>query len=228
MYAYFGKLDWFKYAVNEAFTIVFPGDFIVGAPVYGYWQWTKDDKGECNADRTGQSIITSVKAGAKGLIVGFDFSNYYHYEAEIANDAGSIEVTMSNPKGDTSNPMKLEQSYRSNFRENMTIYTGKMSWFDYAKDEMVTIIVPNGFGHGEPVCLYTQWTKDYDGVPKRNNPVVTNFTKFQVTTAGEAQVEFASYYTWNGIISPDKKSFNLRISNSQGDAKGPFELKQHI
>ena len=50
----------------------------------------------------------------------------------------------------------------------MYVYNGKLDWYDYAKNECITLVFPAGFALKDPVCAYWQWTADAKGVEKSN------------------------------------------------------------
>ncbi|KAH8798417.1 hypothetical protein DL96DRAFT_1435766, partial [Flagelloscypha sp. PMI_526] len=45
MLIYRGKINYSKYAVDEAYTLVLPNDWTSGAHAQAVWQWTVDAKG---------------------------------------------------------------------------------------------------------------------------------------------------------------------------------------
>ena len=50
----------------------------------------------------------------------------------------------------------------------MYVYNGKLDWYDYAKNECITLVFPADFALKDPVCAYWQWTADAKGVEKSN------------------------------------------------------------
>ena len=57
-----------------------------------------------------------------------------------------------------------------------SVFTGKLNWFEYSQNEMVTLIIPGEIADGEPVFLNRQWTKDAEDYHKTNNAVNDTIT----------------------------------------------------
>ncbi|KAJ3505652.1 hypothetical protein NLJ89_g7309 [Agrocybe chaxingu] len=221
MRIYYGKIHWSPYAVNELFVLVFPADLLLKDPVCGYWQWTKDSKGNPKVNCTQSSVITGVNTGdSNGVMrLAFIFDNYYSFDATVSNDASTLQVTMSNPAGEKSGVMTLRQSYFDRNKISVSkIFTGKFSWSYYLSDEMIIAVLPNGsvVKDGDQICLYFQWTKDASGVYKSNNSVVNKLYSVANLSDGQSTMQFLSndqYYTWGGTLSADGDTLTLEMQD---------------
>ncbi|KAK3291551.1 uncharacterized protein B0H64DRAFT_330401 [Chaetomium fimeti] len=109
----------------------------------------------------------------------------------------------------------------------MHVYVGKVNWYDYAKDECITIVFPAGFAVNDPVCAYWQWTVDTNGNKKSNTTqlgLITSVTK----TAIEYGVRFAfDYYAFEGVVSEGLNTLSLTMSNPSGDKSNVSLSKRH-
>ncbi|RYP59506.1 hypothetical protein DL769_008496 [Monosporascus sp. CRB-8-3] len=101
----------------------------------------------------------------------------------------------------------------------MYVYVGKLNWYEYAKDECITIVFPAGFAINDPVCAYWQWTVDGSGNKKTNTAqrgLITSVTK----TAREYRVRFSfDYYAFEGLVTTDFNALSLTMSNPSGDQR---------
>ncbi|KAG7086110.1 hypothetical protein E1B28_003624 [Marasmius oreades] len=217
MFTFNGKLNWFKYAVNETITVVFPAGFAVNDPVCAFWQWTEDAAGNKKANTTQLGFINSVTTKTGEYQVSFAF-DYYSFEATVAGDSSTITATMFNPKGDRSEATTLNRQFGNlvQFRST-TVFTGKLNWLKYAENEMLTLVVPRGVSNGAPVGLYHQWTVDAKGVKKANHAV--NATFRDVTTdKGETKATFDDgYYTYNTTVQSGGQEVKILMSNPNHD-----------
>lgn len=104
----------------------------------------------------------------------------------------------------------------------MYIYVGKLNWFGYAQNELITVVFPAGFSHNDPVYAYWQWTVDGAGNKK------TNCTqKSSITSTTKYHIDFScGYYAFGGIVSADLNSLSLSMSCPQGDT-APVSLSLH-
>ncbi|KAI0650849.1 hypothetical protein C8Q79DRAFT_1007079 [Trametes meyenii] len=116
----------------------------------------------------------------------------------------------------------------------MYVYNGKLQWFDYAKDECITMVFPAGFALSDPVCAYWQWTEESKGNKKRNHfesGTINTVTK----TASDKIVFPFSFYTFEGTVVTDLKFVTgrpkenrcakgtfLAVSSSGGQTRGTF------
>ncbi|ROW13089.1 hypothetical protein VPNG_05919 [Cytospora leucostoma] len=99
----------------------------------------------------------------------------------------------------------------------MYVYVGKLNWYDYAKDECITVVFPAGFAVNDPVCAYWQWTVDASGNEKINTVhlgLITSVTK----TAREYRVRFPfDYYAFEGVVATGLEALSLTMSKPSGE-----------
>ncbi|GAW22637.1 hypothetical protein ANO14919_121790 [Xylariales sp. No.14919] len=99
----------------------------------------------------------------------------------------------------------------------MYLYVGKLSWFEYADNECITIVFPAGFALKDPVCAYWQWTVDGSGVQK-SNTMQRGFITSVTNTTNEYRVRFPfDYYAFEGTVSADFSSLSLEMTDPAGE-----------
>ena len=132
----------------------------------------------------------------------------YTFEVTIAADGRS--ATLSNQQ-DT--PTALALCYSDCIREpTAAVYTGKLNDKQWAEDEMVTLVIPAGFGPDAPVGLFYQWTVDAKGVPKRNQVDVGTLNCVQTLKGGDVTGIFkASVYTYQLTFPADEKPASINF-----------------
>ncbi|KAF5230974.1 hypothetical protein FANTH_13588 [Fusarium anthophilum] len=169
MFVYEGRLDWKPYGDNETFVIILPdGPVRVGDTAYLFSQWTKDAQGTKKANFFQKSAIGRVSKTPSGDDTFIAKASYYSWEITSRDIYGKLDVVMSNPAGAKSN-MSFKRIWQSKGEQATgaaRIWTGKISWSKYARDEMSIFIVPEGFGDGKPVLSLWQWSHDDTGTEK--------------------------------------------------------------
>ncbi|KAJ7769330.1 hypothetical protein B0H16DRAFT_1673425 [Mycena metata] len=171
MYVYVGKLNYLRFAENECITIVFPAGFALKDPVCAYWQWTVDSKGVAKSNCTQEGFITSVTNTTVQYYIRCPLS-WYTFEGSVSSDFSSLSLKMSELIG-TPQDVSLSLVYSDAVRVPSTsVFTGKLNWFEFSKNEMVTLVIPGEVANGAPVILSYQWTKDGVGKPKVNHTVI--------------------------------------------------------
>ncbi|CAG7565998.1 unnamed protein product, partial [Fusarium equiseti] len=79
-----------------------------------------------------------------------------------------LKVVMRNPSGYES-PMEFKRIWQSEgdvTAASTRIWTGKITWDQYASNEMAIFIAPEGLGQDKPILSMCQWTRDGNGVAK--------------------------------------------------------------
>lgn len=227
MYIYVGKLNWLEYATNECVTIVFPAGFALKDPVCAYWQWTVSAAGGSQVNVTREAFISSVTNTNSEYRVRFQFE-WYAFEGTVSTDFNSLSFTMSNPQGDTA-PVSLLLQHGDAVRVPSTsVFTGKLNWFEYSQNEMVTLVIPGDVAEGEIVVLSHQWTQDAAGNYKTNRTV--NGTIKAVTESnGNLSAMFNDgYYTYDFTVPKSSTTLELSMTNPSGfrDSSAPYKLNQ--
>lgn len=105
--------------------------------------------------------VTMAGGGAGyGFKVQFE-GDYYTFDCTTdADDPKSLRVTVSSPdQSHAISSLALKSSDGSRVLTT-SVFTGKLDYFQYAVNEMVTLILPAGIEGGKPVVLCFQWTED--------------------------------------------------------------------
>ncbi|KAG7096268.1 hypothetical protein E1B28_003716 [Marasmius oreades] len=136
---------------------------------------------------------------------------------------------MFNPKGDSSNATTLDRRYSDLVQHRSTaVFTGKLNWFTYAENEMVTLVIPRGVSNGAPVGLYYKWTVNSKGVRKANHAVNSTFHDVTTRANGETVGTFGTsdgHYTYKVTVRSDGDAAELHMSNQTHD-EATAELKK--
>ncbi|KAI0073031.1 hypothetical protein K474DRAFT_1604048 [Panus rudis PR-1116 ss-1] len=201
MFIYSGKLDWSSNAVNETITVVIPGGFAINDPVTAHWQWTVDANGNEKVNTSQKGTISTVT----NTTTEYRFTvalSYYIFDSIVASDFSTLNVTMRNPSGEQHGPFTLDRMYGDTLRvPSAEVYTGKLTWSEYADNEMITFVVPEGVADGAPVGLYHQWTTDADGNAKTAHKVTTTFSNVATDEDGKVTGSFSDgYYNYEATI----------------------------
>jgi hypothetical protein len=159
MHVYTGKLNWFEYAQNECITVVFPAGFALKGPVCAYWQWTVDAEGNVKSNCTQvqyllawcgtiavihpsyfqEGSITIITNTTNQYYVHFAFS-YYAFEGSISADFKSLSLKMLNPGGEAQDVWLSLLHSDAVHVPSISVFTGKLHWFEYSQNEMVTLV----------------------------------------------------------------------------------------
>lgn len=231
MLIYRGKLDWYQYAVNEAFTIIFPTKLELGEPAYAAWQWTLDGSGTAKVNCFSIGTVDTLTVTAAERKLGFHHDRYYRFDATFSEDMKGMTVMMSNEKGDKAEKTaNLTLHYDASLNDPTVprLYLGKMNWYEYAENEMFLVVAPGSMDNGKNICAYWEWTKTGAGDNKYNVDDKDSISAVKKFTGGE-QITFHQgengYYTFVGDVYEDKKQLSVMMSNPAGDKQGPFVLQ---
>lgn len=228
MYIYVGKLNWFQYAQNECVTFVFPAGFALKDPVCAYWQWTVNSNGVKQANHTEEAFISSVTKTNSEYRLRIQF-DYYAFEGTVSINFKSLSLTMSNPKGETASVSLLLQLGDAVRVPSASVFTGKINWFGYSQNEMVTLVIVGDVEEGKPVVLSCQWTKDSGGNYKTNHTVNGKMTAVKLQSNDKWSARFSDgYYTFDFTVDKASNNLVLSMTNPTGerDSRAPYSLKQ--
>lgn len=232
MYIYVGKLTWLSYAINDCITIVFPAGFALKDPVCAYWQWTVTANGIEKHNVALETFISSVTKTNSEYRLRFDFG-HYAFEGTVSTGFKSLSLTMLNPSGNTATVPLLLQHGDPVRVPSTSVFTGKLNWFQYSQDEMVTLVIPGDVADGEPVVLIHQWTRNAAGVDKANHIVKGTMTAVNIASNGNLSARFTDnngYYTYDFTVRKSRASDNIVLSmtnpTGQRDSSAPYNLKQ--
>lgn len=176
-------------------------------------------------------MIDSVTKTNSEYRVRFQLDNYYTFEGTVLTDFSSVSLPMSNPQGATASVSLLLQRGDSVRVPSTSVFTGKLNWFQYSQNEMVTLIIPGDVADGEPVVLIHQWTIDGAGKRKTNRIVNGTMTAVRSETSGSVSAMFKdsnNYGRYDFTLSKASNNLMLRMTNLTGqrDLSAPYDLKQ--
>ncbi|KAF4461394.1 hard-surface inducible [Fusarium albosuccineum] len=231
MFVYEGRLDWKPYGDNETFVIILPnGPVRLGDTVYLFFQWTKDAKGVQKPNWFQKYIVDSLSKTKSGDDTFVLKHSYYTWEITTEQVYGKLSVVMSNPQNYKSS-MSFERIWQSQGEQSTgatRIWTGKINWSVYAKDEMAIFIVPEGFGDGKPVLSLWQWTKDGSGKDKAPS-FRHEVQKLESGATNGVKFSYHSYYdiTCNWDEKTEKLAVHMKGPEANSDL-GEFTLSALI
>ncbi|KAL3953846.1 hypothetical protein ACCO45_011802 [Purpureocillium lilacinum] len=233
MYIYVGKLNWPYYAENELITVVFPAGFSLLDPVSAYWQWTVDASGNEKQNNVLHGRIKTVTKAGGGAGYGFKVQfegDYYAFDCTTdADDPKSLRVTVSSPdQSHAISSLALKSSDGSRVLTT-SVFTGKLNYFQYAVNEMVTLILPAGIEDGKPVVLCFQWTEDDSGESKANHVVLATLRDVGFGDNGRFTGRFDDgYYTFDFLSGSSDSDMSMTMKDPDGksDTHSPYKLTQ--
>ncbi|KAF5971032.1 hypothetical protein FCOIX_10055 [Fusarium coicis] len=171
MFIYQGKLNWYNYAVDETFTIIFPKGVVrANDPVYIYTQWTKDASGVEKSKFFQTILVQDLKQLPKSTDVTFTLSGaWYNYAITTEQNYSKIKVNMTSPSGGKASTA-LERQWQPQGEINpnaaLRIWAGSINWRENAVNEQAIFVLPEDYEDGKPIVSSWQWTKDGSGNAK--------------------------------------------------------------
>ncbi|KAF4990299.1 hypothetical protein FDECE_14442 [Fusarium decemcellulare] len=217
MFVYQGKLKWFCYGQDETFVVVLPNGFARdGDTVYLFSQWTHDVHKRQKYNWFQTLIVSGLTKNPEGDDSFVLKGAYYTWTITTQKVYSKLNITMSNPYNDK-NTMAFDRIWQSKGEQdtgNARVWTGKFNWLEFANNEPVIFIVPDGFGDGKPILSLWQWTKDSKGQTKA--PSFRDAVQKALSDPSSDQYKFSynSYYditcTW------DKKTEKLAVHMKEG------------
>jgi hypothetical protein len=156
-FTYYGKLK------NELFVAVLPkGTVEIDDPIHIF-----SDK----QFMTYRARDVAVTDDGEDRITFND--GYYTFEAVTSKSYRSINLTRKRTNsgfwGGEADTVALTRQYdQAQTATPMAprIWTGAISFHQWANNESFVIVAPKGLGHEKPIVALWQWTKDAEGVPK--------------------------------------------------------------
>ncbi|RKK72607.1 hypothetical protein BFJ69_g9923 [Fusarium oxysporum] len=171
MFIYQGKLNWYNYAVDETFTIIFPKGVVrANDPVYIFTQWTKDASGVEKAKFFQTTLVQDLTQLPKTTDVSFTLSGaWYNYAITTEQNYSKIKVDMTSLSGGKASTA-LERHWQPQGEINpnaaLRIWAGSINWRENAVNEQAIFVLPEDFEDGKPIVSSWQWTKDGSGNAK--------------------------------------------------------------
>ncbi|CDH19322.1 hypothetical protein XBKQ1_2070001 [Xenorhabdus bovienii str. kraussei Quebec] len=213
MYIFRGKIDWFQYANNEAFTLIFPNDIAFNEPAIAIWQWSWLDDGSVKVPTNREGIIDGLVRVDSKLHINIT-CDYYKFDAVLSDDKQSILLTMKTGDGTSSSQTTLSLSYSlEEYGSECDIYSGKLSWSGYAENQTITVVAPKKLSAGAPIFTYWQWDN------KNNIDIIGTVDVFSENTdSAGAKIEFFNdqYYKFRGTV------------NNQSTSESPYVIDQGL
>lgn len=232
MRIYRGKLNWYRYAIDESVTfILVDGHASVGARLGLYWMWTEDARGARNADRIRQTDVRSIKEAPPNEF-RFISSDEHHTFDITSNRMGSkLHVTMASPNDDstqfTLDRLDFPQPEKFSASPAPMIYHGKMFWWEHAVNELFVIALPLGIGNDLPVSGHWQWTTTADG-KKKHAVNMVGMQRCQVNQAGLVDTfrfpQQDSYYQFECTPVSGCRALSTTMSSNGGRWSKTFTL----
>lgn len=158
-------------------------------------------------------IIKSIADNTQEYRISFSLG-YFSFDVVVGSDCETQWVTMKNPQGDQSGMNRLAKQYEDAVRiPSVTVYTGKLNWFQSASNEMITLVMPTGITNGAPVGLYYQWTVDAKGRGKQNSTIDTIFRDVFIRSDGFIQGTFddGCHLTFRVTLFSDRGEARIEV-----------------
>jgi hypothetical protein len=160
--------------------------------------------------------------------VHFTFS-YYAFEGSISADFRSLSLKMLNPGGEAQDVWLSLLHSDAVHVPSISVFTGKLHWFEYSQNEMATLVIPGEVADGKPVILSHQWTRDAAGNVKTNHTVSSTLRTVNVGLNGDLNATFSNgYYTFDFTFRKGTNDVVLSMANPSGvhDSCAPYILKR--
>ena len=234
MLIYRGKINYDKYAVNEAFTLILPTTIAIGEPVFAGWRWTETNDGKTKINAFGTTIIDRVvMSSTKGF--GFIYDSYYNFDI-TENDAlpTALTVTMKGKTDGLTSSFSLQrypefipEVRRLSLAVYPRIYVGMMNYHVWAKDEMVIIVVPDILENDADVYAFWQWTHDAGNNLNVNVNYISKVSSSKPTDRGrDFEFEIAGFYTLKVESDEDAETLFVKMEPKYKD--NSFVLAQVV
>ncbi|KAH9226232.1 hypothetical protein K456DRAFT_1934027 [Colletotrichum gloeosporioides 23] len=233
MYVYLGKLNWKGAAVaeDETFIVILPNGAVrTGDPAYVFFQWTRDEYGVPKANWFQTISIDKVFKTDKGDDVFTLKHPKFSWKITSQQAYENIKMTMSDCASyETSSTLQRvwgTHSHGGKANDTIRVWTGKINWSTFAKNEMSTFIAPEGFGQGRPIISLWQWTKSYAG--KAKDPSLRcEYQKIQTENDDAVRFTYTSYYDLDCTFNRQTGKLSVRMKSPQDSSAkdlGEFTL----
>jgi peptidoglycan hydrolase CwlO-like protein len=213
-FTYYGKLK------NELFVAVLPkGTVEIDDPIHIF-----SDK----QFMTYRARDVAVTDDGEDRITFND--GYYTFEAVTSKSYRSINLTRKRTNsgfwGGEADTVALTRQYdQAQTATPMAprIWTGAISFHQWANNESFVIVAPKGLGHEKPIVALWQWTKDAEGVPK----TLSYGTSKQICDGAQHE-KFSfkqnGYYTLDCQINTTTKGLQVTVKAPTNPDKVQKEL----
>ncbi|KAH0443090.1 RecF/RecN/SMC N terminal domain-containing protein [Colletotrichum camelliae] len=221
MYVYLGKLNWKGAAVadDETFIVILPNGAVrTSDTAYVFFQWTRDEYGVPKANWFQTISIDKVSKTDKGDDLFTLKHPKFSWKITSQQAYENIKVTMSDCASyETSSTLKRvwgTHSHGGKANDTVRVWTGKINWSTFAKNEMATFIAPEGFGQGRPIVSLWQWTKSYAG--KAKDPSLhCEYQKIQTENDDVFRFTYTSYFDLDCTFNRQTGKLSVRMKSPQ-------------
>lgn len=152
---------------------------------------------------------------------------YYTYNAVPKRSNRELDLTV---KGGSHKPMKvtLVRHYAQALSatpptDSPNIWTGTLKFHEWAHDEPIIVIAPQGLRKGNPIISLWQWTKYANGVHK-----ALSYSTAQQESDAKDLITFSfnqnGYYTMNCKINTETKGLNITMKSPSNPEATQDEL----
>lgn len=219
MFVYQGKLQWYNYGKDETLAVVLPNGFARdGDTAYIFSQWTVDAQGRKKYNWFQTLVVSSLTKTSSGDDSFVLKGAYYTWKITTQQTYSKISITMSNPQKDKST-MTADRVWESKGEQDTgdaRIWTGKFNYIQYASNEPVIFIAPDGFGDGKPILSLWQWTQNANGEPKAPSFRSCVQKALSKPGCGNYQFSFTDYYTLTCTWNDKNESLAARLRYGSG------------
>jgi len=107
-------------------------------------------------------------------------------------------------------------------------YISKLNFYEWAKNEIIVVSFRGAkIAVGEPVTVYTQWTKSAGGVPNQNVTYNGYIWGLEENAEGFHIKFIKDYYYFEGTYTKDGHLKNVRMKNdAQHQESKPMDFTQ--
>ncbi|KAI8259178.1 Myosin-6 [Colletotrichum sp. SAR11_239] len=233
MYVYLGKLNWKGAAVaeDETFIVILPNGAVrTGDTAYVFFQWTRDEYGVPKANWFQTISIDKVSKTDKGDDVFTLKHPKFSWKITSQQAYENIKITMSDcashETSSTLNRVWGAHSHGDKANDTVRVWTGKINWSIFAKDEMAIFIAPEGFGQGRPIISLWQWTKNSAG--KSKDPSLRcEYQNIQTENDDVVRFTYTSYYDLDCTFNRQTGKLSVRMKSPRDSSAkdlGDFTL----
>jgi chromosome segregation ATPase len=153
---------------------------------------------------------------------------YYQFEAVTAKAYKAVSLTRKAISSGEKATVELTRHYdqaqtTTSTTDRPKIWTGAVSFHEWANNESFIVIAPRGLGNTKPVVALWQWTKDNKGTAKTLSYGVSKQTS---DTASPEKFSFKQndYYTLDCQVNATTKGLNVTVKAPTNPEKVQKEL----
>jgi hypothetical protein len=211
-FTYYGKLN------DELFVVILPnGTIEVDDPVHLYTnkQFMSYRARDVSITDEGEDCITF-------------HDGYYSFEVVSSKVYQALSLTRKAISSGETATVTLTRHYdqpqtSTPQADRPKIWTGTISFHDWAKNESFVVVAPQGLGNNKPVVAMWQWTKDSKGTPKTLSYGVSEQAS-DASTSETFSFKQNGYYTLSCQVNPTTKGLSVTVKAPTNADKVQDEL----